>query len=70
MRMPTPIDQLPSFSGGGNMPSQSGSNKWLPVIIVGGIILISIGVAIVMNKKSLTVQSRKKEDGEEETPNT
>ena len=52
------------------MPSQSGSNKWLPVIIVGGIILISIGVAIVMNKKSLTVQSRKKEDGEEETPNT
>ncbi len=70
MRMPTPIDQLPSFSWGGNMTSQSGSNKWVPVIIVGGIILISIVVAISMNKTPPIIQPRKKEDGEEETPNT
>ncbi len=70
MRMPTPINQLPSISGGANMPPQLGSNKWAPIIIVGGIILISIGVAIAMNKKPPTIQPRKKEDGEEETPNT
>lgn len=52
------------------MPPQLGSNKWVPIIIVGGIILISIGVAIAMNKKPPTIQPSKKEDGEEETPNT
>jgi hypothetical protein len=52
------------------MTSQSGSNKWVPVIIVGGIILISIVVAISMNKTPPIIQPRKKEDGEEETPNT
>jgi len=70
MRMPTPINQLPSISGRANMPPQLSSNKWVPIIIVGGIILISIGVAIAMNKKQPTIQPRQKEDGEEETSNT
>ena len=51
MKMPTPVDQLPSFSTGSAVPSQPGSNKWLPYIIVGGILIVAIGVSVTVNRK-------------------
>ena len=51
MKMPTPVDQLPSFSSGGNIPSQPGSNKWLPYIIAGGVLLVAISVSVAVNRK-------------------
>lgn len=51
MKMPTPVDQLPSFNAGGKMPSQPGSNKWLPFIIVGGILITAIGISMTVNRK-------------------
>lgn len=49
--MPTPVDQLPSFSSGGNISPQPGSNKWLPFIIVGGILIVAIGISMTVNRK-------------------
>ena len=51
MKMPTPVDQLPSFSTGGNRSSQPGSNKWLPYIIAGGLLIIAIGISLTVNRK-------------------
>lgn len=51
MKMPTPIDQLPSFKVGGSVPNQPGSNKWIPYIIVGGILLVALSVSIAVNRK-------------------
>ena len=51
MKNPTPIDQLPSFRAGGTVSSQPGSNKWLPYIIVGGILIVAIGISITLNRK-------------------
>ena len=51
MKMPTPVDQLPSFSSGGNIPSQPGSNKWLPYIIAGGVLLVALSVSVAVNRK-------------------
>ena len=52
MKMPTPVDQLPSFNSGGNMSSQPGSNKWVPYLIVAGVLILAAGIAISVNKKS------------------
>ena len=49
--MPTPVDQLPSFSSGGTTSSQPGSNKWLPFIIVGGILIVAVGISMTVNRK-------------------
>lgn len=49
--MPTPVDQLPSFNAGGTVSPQPGSNKWLPYIIVGGILIVAIGISITVNRK-------------------
>jgi len=51
MKMPTPVDQLPSFSTGGTVPSQPGSNKWLPFIIAGGVLIVAIGISMTVNRK-------------------
>ena len=51
MKMPTPVDQLPSFSSGGTVSSQPCSNKWLPYIIVGGVLIVAIGISITVNQK-------------------
>ena len=53
MKIPTPVDQLPSFNSGGNIPSQPGSNKWLPYIIVGGVLLVALGVSIAINRTNV-----------------
>jgi hypothetical protein len=66
MKMPTPVDQLPSFSSGGTVSSQPGSNKWLPYIIVGGVLITAIAIAVAMNRSG----NRKKfkiEENESET---
>lgn len=51
MKMPTPVDQLPSFSAEGTVPSQPGSNKWVPYIIVGGVLVVAIGISMTVNRK-------------------
>jgi len=51
MKMPTPVDQLPSFRAGGTVSSQPGSNKWLPYIIVGGVLIVAIGISMTVNRK-------------------
>ncbi len=52
MRMPTPIDQLPNFSEISNIPNQPGTNKWLPYIIVGSVVLLSIAAAIALTNNA------------------
>ena len=47
---PTPLNQLPNFNSGGDFNSQPGSNKWLPYIIVGGVLLVALGVSIAINR--------------------
>jgi hypothetical protein len=56
MKMPTPVDQLPSFNLSGSPTAQPGINKWIPYIIVGGILIVAIGVSIAVNRK---LQSQK-----------
>ena len=51
MKMPTPVDQLPSFSAGGTVSPQPGSNKWLPYIIVAGVLVVAISVSVAVNRK-------------------
>jgi hypothetical protein len=51
MKMPTPVDQLPSFNLSGNPAAQPGGNKWVPYIIVGGILLVAIGVSFSINRE-------------------
>lgn len=51
MRIPTPVDQLPSFSTAGNASAQLGSNKWIPLLIVGGVVVAAIGVSIYLHRK-------------------
>lgn len=51
MKMPTPVDQLPSFRTGGTVSPQPGSNKWLPYFIVGGVLIVAIGVSLAVNRK-------------------
>jgi hypothetical protein len=64
MRMPTPVDQLPSYNPGDNLSNQPGSNKWLPYIIVGGVVLLSIAAAIALtnNAKSYKLTDKKNKD--------
>ena len=70
MNMPTPVDQLPSFKAGGNVPNQPGSNKWIPYIIVGGIFLVAISVSIAVNRKvqrdRMNFNKRENEEGNKE----
>ena len=33
------------------MSSQPGSNKWLPYIIAGGVLVVAIGISMIVNKK-------------------
>lgn len=51
MITPTPVNKLSSFSAGGTVSSQPGSNKWLPYIIAGGVLVVAIGISTVVNKK-------------------
>ena len=51
MIMPTPVNELPSFTGSGNEPSQPGSNQWLKFIIVGSVLVLAIGISIAANRK-------------------
>ena len=51
MITPTPVNKLSSFSAGGTVSSQPGSNKWLPYIIAGGVLVVAIGISMIVNKK-------------------
>jgi hypothetical protein len=64
MKMPTPVDQLPSFNLSGSPIAQPGINKWIPYIIVGGILVVAIGVSIAVNRKlqSQKIQFKTKEN--------
>jgi len=70
MNIPTPVDQLPSFKAGGNVSNQPGSNKWIPYIIVGGILLVAISVSIAVNRKvqrdRMNFNKKENEDGNKE----
>ena len=68
MKMPTPVDQLPSFRAGGTVSSQPGSNKWLPYIIVGGVLIVAIGISMTVNRKILRDRMKlKTKENERET---
>jgi len=49
---PTPVDELPSFIAQNNNSMESGSNQWSKYIIVGSIIVISIGLSIAIMAKT------------------
>jgi leucyl-tRNA synthetase len=45
MRNPTPIDQLPRFLERSKSANEQGFTKWLPYIIVGGLVLAALHMA-------------------------
>lgn len=51
MRMPTPVDQLPSFSTAGNASSQLGSNKWIPLLFIGSVVVAATCLSIYLHRK-------------------
>lgn len=65
MITPTPVDLLPSFTSDGTASLQPGSNKWLPYLIVGGVIIIAIGISMTVNRKiQRDIMKLKMEDDE------
>ena len=69
MKMPTPVDQLPSFNAGGTVSSQPGSNKWLPYIIVGGVIITAIVIATTVSRNIESNRKKFKMKDNESEPN-
>ena len=51
MKMPTAVDQLPSFSSGGTVSSQPGSNNLMAYLIAGGVIIVGVGILVAVNRK-------------------
>lgn len=49
MRMPTSVDQLPSFNKVEFQPAQPQNNPWLPLIAIVGIVIIVIGITLLVN---------------------